>query len=485
MLKKISVTLGAVLGLVGLYGVAGLRVSPDGSGMFPRFVSRAPDYDGLEEDRARQRELTRTIVEPSVAAAASPPTSPVADPAAHEPATMPATAALRKASGREWTDFRGSNRDGRYVGGPIRVAWPDGGLPLLWKHPIGAGYASFVVADGRAFTIEQRRDREVAAAYDLATGLELWTASWPGLFTEWQGGDGPRATPTYHDARLYVLGALGELRCLEAATGAVVWRRDILEDAGASNLHWGMAASPLVVDGLVVVLPGGRRGRSVSAYDSRTGVPVWNALDDQAAYTSPMVATLAGERQLLVVTATRVVGLTIEAGKVLWQYPWRNDQGINVAQPLLLGDDRIFLSASYGSGAVALDVRREGGALSAQVVWETQRMRNRFTSAVLHEGYIYGLDESILACLDVATGEQMWKGGRYGYGQLVIAGDRLIVLTEDGEIVQVRASPDGHEEVARFDAISGKTWNHPVMTEGILLVRNLREMAAFDLRPVG
>ena len=204
----------------------------------------------------------------------------------------------------------------------------------MWKQPIGLGYASFVVANGLAFTIEQRRNREVAAAYDVATGREMWTNSWEGEFVEAMGGDGPRATPTYHEGRLFVLGALGELRCLDASSGKVVWRRDILADNDAPNLDWGMAAAPLIVDDKVIVLPGGSGGRSVVAYHKMTGEPIWHALDDRQAYTSPMLATIAGVRQIVVVSATRVMGLTPEDGRLLWEYPWSTNQGINVAQPV-------------------------------------------------------------------------------------------------------------------------------------------------------
>ncbi len=177
------------------------------------------------------------------------------------------------------------------------------------------------------------------------------------------------------------------------------------------------------------------------------------------------------------------MGLTIDGGRLLWEYPWVTEYGINAAQPLLLGNDRVFMSAGYGHGAAVIEVARQGDGFSTRTVWQNTRMKNKFTSSVLHEGYIYGLDEAILACVDAATGEQRWKGGRYGYGQILLAGDDLIVLTEEGDIALVRATPERHDEIARFAAIEGKTWNHPVVAGGRLLVRNLREMAAFDIRP--
>jgi outer membrane protein assembly factor BamB len=479
VVKKIAAGL-AVLGLaVAALYLAGFRLNVDGSGMIPRFVSTTPDFDALEADRARQRQEP---MPPSASADQLQGAAPAASPQASTgvaPAS-PSPAVMERAS---WPDFRGPNRDGKYDAGPIRTNWPREGLPRLWKQPIGLGYGSFVVANGLAFTIEQRRNREVAAAYDVATGREMWTNSWEGEFVESMGGDGPRATPTYHQGRLFVLGALGELRCLDASSGEVVWRRDILAEHNAANLDWGMSASPLIVDDKVIVLPGGSGGGSVVAYHKMTGEPIWHVLDDRQAYTSPMLATIAGVRQIVVVTATRAVGLTTDQGLLLWSYAWATDMGINVAQPVLLEGDRVFISAGYGHGAAVFQVTRTGETFATRTIWENTRMKNKFTSSLLYRGHLYGLDEAILACIDAGNGELKWKGGRYGYGQVMLAGDHLIVVTEYGDLVLVKATPERHEEVARFSAIEGKTWNHPVIADGRLLVRNLREMAAFDIRP--
>jgi outer membrane protein assembly factor BamB len=500
-MRKLAVLFIAVtLVVVGLTA-AGFRLERGGSG-WPRFVGRSNDA-ALEADRARQREMGVALQN----APASAQTSPIATadkPAAlvapaSAPSSQNATADKPDAStavpasanaatdkpGRNWTDFRGPNRDGRYTATAIRTNWPREGLPRLWKQPVGGGYASFVVADGRAFTIEQRRNQEVVAAYDIQTGRELWTNGWNAFFQESMGGDGPRATPTYHEGRIYALGAAGEFRVLDAAKGTQLWRRNILAENSASNLIWGMSASPLIVDDKVIVLPGGPTGSSVVAYNKVTGDPIWKALDDEASYTSPMVATIGGVRQIVVVTATRAVGLTVDKGTLLWEYPWVTFSGINVAQPISFtheGRHLIFISAGYGHGAAVFELVANGNRFQTKTIWQNQRMNNKFTSSVLHNGNIYGLDESILASVNAVTGEQNWKGGRYGYGQIVLAGDYLIVLTEEGDVVLVRASPARHEELARFSAIEGKTWNHPVIADGKLLVRNLQEMAAFDIR---
>ncbi|HJR60565.1 MAG TPA: PQQ-binding-like beta-propeller repeat protein, partial [Vicinamibacterales bacterium] len=382
-----------------------------------------------------------------------------------------------------WADFRGPARDGHYRERPIRTDWPSAGLTPLWKQPVGGGYASFVAAHGRTFTIEQRGGQEVVAAYDVPTGRELWTNAWNAAFRESMGGDGPRATPTWHDGKVYALGGDGELRCLDAATGSMIWRTNILEDAGASNLQWGMSAAPLIVDDTVVVLPGGSGGKSVVAYNRNTGRVAWSAHDDTAAYSSPMLVTIAGVRQILVFSASRLMGITPDRGELLWEFPWTTQYGVNASQPLLLDDRRVFISTGYGTGAAAIELTAAGGGrLSVKELWRTNRMKNQFTSSVLHDGFIYGLDESILACMDASTGELKWKGGRYGYGQIMLASGHLIVLTEGGELALVRATPERHTEIVRFPVLEGKTWNHPAIADGYLLVRNINEMSAFDLR---
>ncbi|MBI3406654.1 MAG: PQQ-like beta-propeller repeat protein [Acidobacteria bacterium] len=382
-----------------------------------------------------------------------------------------------------WGEFRGIKRDGIYTEGAILTAWPSEGLKPLWKQPIGGGYSSFAIAQGKAYTIEQRRDQEVVAAYDVKSGRELWTHGWNARFSEQMGGDGPRATPTWHDGLLYALGAAGDFHVLDAATGKLVWSKNILGDNGAENIGWGMSNSPLIVDDKVIVTPGGPHGKSVVAYDKKTGARIWGALDDRGSYTSPMLVTLAGVRQVLAVTATRVVGLKPEDGKVLWDYPWPTYADINSAQPVVLSGNQVLVSSGYDHGSVLIELSSNDKGLTARSVWENKNLKNRFNSNLLREGFVYGFDESIFTCIDAKTGERKWKGGRYGYGQAVLAGDHIIVLTESGELVLLKATSESHQEVARFSAIEGKTWNHPAIADGYLLVRNAREMAAFRIAP--
>jgi outer membrane protein assembly factor BamB len=381
----------------------------------------------------------------------------------------------------KWPGYRGEDRTGVYHG-TIRTSLD--GVTSIWKKKIGGGRASFAIADGRAFTIEQRQKDEVVAAYDVMSGKELWTSSWPERFSQWMGGgEGPRATPTWADGDVFSLGAAGELRAFEAATGKVIWRTNILEDVKAKNLTWGMAASPLVVGDSVIVLPGGAAGKSMAAYDRHTGKHLWTALDDHAAYASPMLVTLGGVQQLLVVSSSRVMGVSTDRHQVLWDLPWKTDHDANAVQPIVIGDRRVFYSSGYGTGAAVVELTPNGDRFQVRDVWRNLRMKNRQSSSVFYNGFIYGLDDGILACLDAATGDLKWKGGRYGHGQVLLAGDQLLITTEDGDLVLVAATPAKLTELAHIQALNGETWNVPALADGILLVRNTTEMAAFDLRP--
>jgi len=433
--------------------------------------SNEAHYAQLEQNRNQQ------AAQPNAPTTAIPSPSPSASVAASPGETAAAPAAPSRNS---WTNFRGPKRDGKYEEGSVATNWPSNGLPVLWKQPIGVGYASFVIADGKAYTIEQRRSQEVVAAYDINNGRELWAQKWNAEFND-STGDGPRATPTWDQGRIYALGATGELRCLDANTGAVVWGKNILNDNQAKNLPWAMAASPLIVDDKVIVLPGGANGKSVAAYNKMTGAPVWKVLDDPQAYVSPMLVELAGRRQIVVVSSFRVVGLAPENGALLWSYSWDTDMGINVSQPIVVDRNRFFISSGYGKGAALVEVKGTGNTFTASTIWENKNMKNKFNSSVLHNGYIYGLDEQILVCLDVNTGERKWKDGRYGYGQVILAGNHLIVTSDQGDVALVNASPDKYTEVARFTAVQGQTWNYPAIASGKLLVRNSNEMAAFDI----
>lgn len=461
--RKVLGTVGILLySIAYLFGIIALLVRYTGletewRGGFPPVLTwhkTHPNYDAVEANRRAQAAKAVVVVTP------------------------PAKAA-------EWPGFRGPHRDGRYDGHPIATHWPAGGLTPLWKQPIGGGYASFAVAGNCAYTIEQRREEEAVTAYDIQTGRELWATAYPADFDESMGGEGPRATPSFDEGKLYSQGAMGDLLCLDAATGKVIWKVNILTDNRADVLRWGTASSPLIVNDKVIVEAGGRRGGSVVAYDKLTGKAAWRVLNDPAAYSSAALVRLADEEQLLVVTENRAVGLEPRDGALLWTTPWLvNMRNRNIAQPVLLSSNRFMLSAGYGTGSEVVEISRTPSDFSAQRVWRSTSLKNKFTSSVFWRGCVYGLDEDMLVCLDSQTGERKWKDGRYGYGQMIGVDDNLIILSGEGELALVRAQPDHYEELGRFQAIEGKTWNHPAMANGKILVRNAVQMACFDLNPV-
>jgi outer membrane protein assembly factor BamB len=380
----------------------------------------------------------------------------------------------------DWPCYRGARLDG-VSAEPIQTEWAAGKLAEIWRRPVGGGYAGISVAGGRVFTLEQRGRQEVLAAYDASTGKELWTNAWPGEFKSFLGGNGPRSTPSVDAGRVYVSGALGELRAVDAATGRLLWRRDLRAERG-ETVRWGNAWSPLAAGSVLYVQPNAK-GASVAALDSATGKTLWQALEDEQAYTTPMLVELAGRKQLLVVTAGRAAGLDPSNGALLWSHPWKTGHGINVAQPLVVDGRQVLLSAGYGHGSMLLEVECGNPGCAARPLWENKNLKSKFNSPVFWQGHVYGLDEGILTCIDLATGARKWKGGRYGYGQLILASGHLVVSAEQGEVALVEAAPGRFREKARFRALDGKTWNMPALSGGVLYVRNEKEMAAFRIAP--
>ncbi len=442
-----------LLGLAMLLGVADLEFKGGWGPTLVRARSR-PDY-GLVDENRRLQQGSETSAAAGLAARLAP----------------------------YWTDFRGPGRTGRYEEMPLLREWPPEGPPRLWRQPCGGGYASFIVAEGLAITLEQRWEREVVVAYELDTGREVWTHGYDAAFREWMGGDGPRATPVYHRGFVFSLGATGELRALSAATGADLWRKNVLAETGAENLRWGLAASPILVDDTLVVVGGAGAGpHMLMACDHLTGRTLWTALSDKPTYASPLLAELAGQRQLVLVTASRVLGFDPAARSVLWEVPWQVAYDASCSLPVQVDSHHVFVSAGYGVGGMLIEVTHAEIGWRAAPVWRSRSMKNKFNPAVYHDGHLYGLDEGVLACVNARTGERVWREGRYGYGQVLLAEGHLIVLGGEGELAWVEATPVGFREKARVQALKGKTWNVPALAHGRLLLRNALEMTCFDLR---
>lgn len=382
--------------------------------------------------------------------------------------------------------YRGSNCDGVVTGVTLATDWSARPPRELWRHACGGGYAGFAVAGNVAVTIEQRGDDEAVVCYDRATGKERWVHSYPALFhrSEPMGGDGPRTTPNIHDGLIYSLGATGVLVCLDAE-GKEKWKVNILDDNQATNIDWGMSGSPLIVDDLVVVNPGinpaVNAGMSLAAYDRKTGKKAWAANNRAAGYSSPQLATLAGQRQILLFDAVGLGGFDPKDGRQLWSHPWETMMNMNISQPLVIGPDQVLISSELSNGAALLRIKRDGDQFAVEEVWQNRNLASKFSNPVLHGGNIYGLNYRILACLDAATGDKRWKDGKFGHGQVLLVGDIILVLSETGEVALVAADPASYRELARIKALTGKTWNTPALAGNQLFVRNHYEMACYEL----
>ena len=381
----------------------------------------------------------------------------------------------------DWPRFGGANQDQIVRGMSIRRDWDANPPRNLWRHPIGPGWSSFSIVGDFAFTQEQRGDDEAVVCYDAGSGEQIWLHTDKVRFSDAASGSGPRATPTIHDSRLYALGATGVLNCLNPVTGERYWTTNIVADANTPLIEWGMAGSPLIYEDVVIVNPGGRTG-AVTAYDQITGEKRWAGGGDRATYASPQVAELDGVPQILIYCASGLCGHDVMSGEKLWSFPWTNMTRLNIVQPIVLPDKSVFISSGYGGGSALLDVAQQKNEWKVESRWtKPDRFQLKFNGGIHRDGFVYGLDDGILSCFDLAIGEKTWKHGRYNFGQIVMVGDDLLVVAESGKVVLVEITPESSREIASFQAINGKTWNHPVLNRGRLYVRNGEEVACYDL----
>ena len=379
-----------------------------------------------------------------------------------------------------WSGFRGRERDAVLDGVRISTDWNAAKPAQVWRRPAGPGWSSFAVAGDLIFTQEQRGDDELISAYRLRTGEPVWRHQDTARFYEPAGGAGPRGTPTVHDGRVYAMGATGILNALDARTGARIWTRDTQRDTGAPRPGWGFAASPLVVGDLLVTAASGR----LAAYDLTSGTPRWTLKTNGGGYSSPHLATLAGVPQILLMNGGGITSVGLD-GSILWAN--HAEAGMGIVQPRVLDDGNVLAASGEmmrGNGLRRLAVSRaQDGTWTVEERWTSRGLKPYLNDFVVHKGHAYGFDGTILSAINLETGERVWKGGRYGAGQMLLLPqqDLLLVVSEEGDLVLVAASPDRHTEIAKFKAIEGKTWNHPVIVGDVLLVRNGEEMAAFRL----
>ncbi|HET7294344.1 MAG TPA: PQQ-binding-like beta-propeller repeat protein [Vicinamibacteria bacterium] len=427
-------------------------------------VARTPDPATSEPAASEPPAPSSTAKKPPAARVSDAPASSLS----HAPA-RPEVAA-------EWPGFRGPNRDGIATGVRINTDWSATPPVELWRRPIGPGWSSFAVRGDFVYTQEQRGDEEVVACYRASTGEPIWKHRDRARFWESNAGPGPRATPTLSNGRVYTLGGTGIVNVLDADTGGLVWSRDAAADTGAKVPTWGFAGSPLVVGDLVVVAASG----TLIAYDLADGHPRWLGPKGREGYSSPHLLTIDGVVQVLFVSGSGVTSVTAADGSVIWEHPWK---GYPIVQPAMTADGSVLVAIDESSGTRRIAPARKAEGWAVEERWTSSALKPYFNDFVVHQGHAYGFDGGILACIDVADGTRRWKGGRYGNGQLVLLPeqDALLVLSEEGELALVRAAPDRFTQLARFPALEGKTWNHPVVVGDLLLTRNGEQMAAFRL----
>lgn len=441
------------------------------------------------EERLLAQTRNETLPPPPAATPAAPagPTEVTPAPTTTEPAKagtrIDDTAApkpVAPAAPIAWSGFRGAGRDGVIGGTRIRTDWNSAPPKEVWRRLIGPGWSSFAVAGDLIYTQEQRGEHELVSAYRLSTGAPVWRHQDTARFYESNGGAGPRGTPTLHNGRVYTMGATGIVNALDAATGAVVWTKNAETDTGAPRPLWGFTASPVVVGDLLVTAASGR----LAAYDLASGALRWTQKTGGGGYSSPHIATVSGVQQILLANGGGLTGVGLD-GTVLWSVT--GPDGVGIVQPLVLEDGSVLFAPGDAMGGLGLRrltvTRNSDGSWKTEERWTSRGLKPYFNHYVVHKGHAYGFDGTILSAINLDSGERVWKGGRYGAGQMMLLPDQdlLLLISEEGALALVAASPDKHSELATFKAIEGKTWNHPVLVGDLLLVRNGEEMAAFRL----
>ena len=400
--------------------------------------------------------------------------------------------------GAEWPNYRGPSFDGLSPEKLVAKRWPAGGPRQLWKVPLGGGFSSFTVSQGRTYTLVLRTmegaDQETCLCLDTNTGKELWASSLGTIkineggqsgAPDNKGGDGPRSTPTVNEGRVYVMSAKLVLTCFEADSGKVVWKKDLIQENAGRNISWQNAASP-VVEGDLVFVAGGGPGQSLLGINKKNGQVVWKGQDDKMTHSTPAVATIHGVRQVIFFTQTGLVSVAPRDGEVLWRYPFR--YSVSTAMTPIVAGDVVYCSAGYGVGSSACKVAKSDNGFSATQLWQLPAnvLNNHWSTPVQQDGYLYGLfgfkeyGNCPLKCVELATGKVMWSEAGFGPGGCILVDSHLLVLGDAGQLVLVGANPKAYTEMARAKVLAGKCWSTPILSEGRIYARSTQEGVCLD-----
>lgn len=423
---------------------------------------------------------------------------------AGQPGENEPTANLASPDPQAFPQFLGPDRNSRLAGPILETDWQSHPPEELWRIPIGAGWSGFAVEHGRMYTMEQRGPNEYVSCYRVQDGKNLWGTPIEARHETVMGYVGPRCTPLLLDGRVYASGATGVLRCLDQLTGEVIWQKDLLEMYGVSaaqesrNIAWGRANSPLAYelpDRKIVIIPAGGADASkpeqmvsLVAFDAVTGEKVWEGGHQQISYASPCVVTVDGEDQILTVNEATISGHNPATGEELWMLDWPGSSSGNAtcSQVHDLGGNRFFVSKGYGQGARVFTVKKsDDGQFSPEVVWDNRRvLKTKFTNVAIADGYAFGLNDGILEKVNLDDPKPLWRKRGFGSGQVLMVGEILLVMSEDGELAAVDPKADKFRELGRFKALSSEiapTWNPLCLYGDLLLIRNAEEAACYRL----
>lgn len=389
----------------------------------------------------------------------------------------------------DWPQFLGPTRNGVYPTNDLAQSWPKEGPPVLWQKKIGQGFSGPVVANHKLILFHRLADKETIECLDATTGKPLWNYDYPTSYQDDFGFDeGPRATPCIADNRVYTFGAEGMLTCLNFADGKMLWSIDTKKEFGARKGFFGIASSPIVEGNALLVNVGGTEDAGIIAFDKSTGKVLWKTSNDEASYSSPTVATINGTRYGLFLTRSALIGLDPASGKIHFTYPFRPpiNASVTAATPLVI-DNLIFISASYDTGGTLLRIK-DG---KPEKIWSAEDvLSNHYATSVYHNGFLYGIDgrtdpgfQPTFRCVDLRTGKVRWQQNDLGAATLTLLGDALLLVTEKGELMRAKVSPDKFTLLARAEALPNHVRAFPAIADGCLYARSKDKLFCLDLKP--